>query len=385
MRGLRPRAGRRLACFVGRQIRPSAFDPEQTSLIAFAEYRLAHYILPTPSLTRGEQMARDQGGRSKSRRNFCWTLVVGFVASGIALAQNATKMRRIGWLSSQRPSEYDIQTDLASLQQLGWIEGRNIIVERRFTGSHELLPAAAQELVRMNVDLIVTDGTPATLAAKKATATIPIVMAGAGDPVAMGLVASLAHPGGNVTGYSMVSTELEAKRAELLHELAPTVQRVALPIHPDNPTYQLLSRQAEAAYRSLGVQAIFIDPESVKSFLDEAVRQRAQAVDGNFLWLDTDAAVAAFVERALHYRLPIMSMGREVVEAGGLVSFDTDDDEADRRVAVIIDKILHGAKPADIPVEQPTRFHLILNLKSAKALGLTIPKGLLLRADEVIQ
>jgi putative ABC transport system substrate-binding protein len=295
-------------------------------------------------------------------------------------------MRRIGWLSSaERSSEAEIQNVLATLQQLGWIEGRNIIVERRFTGSHELLPAAAQELVRMNVDLIVTDGTPAALAAKKATAAIPIVMAGAGDPVAMGLVASLAHPGGNVTGYSMVGPEIATKRAELLHDLLPTVQRVALPINPGNPIFQLLSRQAEAAYRSLGVQAIFIDPESVKSFLDEAVRQGAQAVDGNFLWLDTDAAAAAFVERALHYRLPIMSMGREVVEAGGLVSFDTDDDEADQRVAVIIDKILRGAKPADIPVEQPTRFHLILNLKSAKALGLTIPKELLLRADEVIQ
>jgi putative ABC transport system substrate-binding protein len=156
-----------------------------------------------------------------------------------------------------------------------------------------------------------------------------------------------------------------------------------LPVTPDNPISRLIVKQAEAAYRSLGVRVILIDPEKVASFLAEAARQGAQAVDEPFVGLGTDVPV--FVERAMHYRLPVMSMGRQVVDAGGLISFDIDPDENRQRVAVIIDKVLRGAKPADIPIEQPTRFKLIINLKSAKALGITVPQSLLLRADELIR
>ena len=321
------------------------------------------------------------------RRNFISSVacgIFGVAFSSVIGAQTTTKMRRIGFLSpAERPSEAEIQKDWAPLRQLGWIEGTNYVVEWKYVAGRDALPAAAQQLVRLKVDLIVTDGTPATLAAKEATTTIPIVISSAGDPVATGLVASLAHPGGNITGYSLVSTELVVKRAALLHELLPTMQRVALPVTPDNPISRLTVKEAEAAYRSLGVRVILIDPEKVDSFLAEAARQGAQAVDGPFVGLGTD--VPLFVERAMHYRLPVMSMGRQVVDAGGLISFDIDPDENRQRVAVIIDKVLRGAKPADIPVEQPTRFKLIINLKSAKALGITVPQSLLLRADELIQ
>jgi putative ABC transport system substrate-binding protein len=319
------------------------------------------------------------------RRGFVRMIGAGCAITPLIVrAQKATKMRRIGWLSpSSQPDDAEIDKDWAPLRQLGWIEGRNIVVERRFTNDRgEPLAAAAQELVRLNVDLIVTDGTPAALAAKKATATIPIVMAGAGDPVALGLVASLAHPGGNITGYSFAYPEVFAKRAALLKELLPSLRRVALPVFPGNPIAELTAKQAEAAYRSLGVRAIFIDPEATGSFLAEAVRQGAQAVDVPAFSADE---ARGFMERATHYRLPVMSLGREIVDAGGLVSFDVDPNEARQRVAVIIDKVLRGAKPADIPVEQPTRFELIINLKSAKALGITVPQSLLLRADEVIR
>jgi putative ABC transport system substrate-binding protein len=302
----------------------------------------------------------------------------------IVRAQTATKMRRIGWLSpSARSEEAEVDEYLAPLRQLGWIEGRNIVVERRFTEDRGAkLDAAAQELVQMKVDLIVTDGTPATLAVKKATATIPIVMA-AGDPVATGLVASLAHPGGNVTGYSMVSSETTAKRAALLKELLPSLQRVAYLFAQSNPISRLGAKQAETAYRSLGVRTILIDPEfmPVGGFLAEAARQGAQAVDVPGF---NKSDAVGFVERAMRYHMPVMS-NRDVVEAGGLVSFDFDADEVRQRVAVIIDKVLRGMKPADIPVEQPTRFHLLINLKSAKALGITVPQSILLRADEVIR
>jgi putative ABC transport system substrate-binding protein len=319
------------------------------------------------------------------RRGFVRTTLAGLALPLVLSCADGDKIRRIGWLSpSARPDDAEIDKDWAALRQLGWIEGRNIVVERRFTADRGApLDAAAQELVRLKVDLIVTDGTPAALAAKRATATIPIVMASAGDPVALGLVASLAHPGGNITGYSFAYPEVSAKRAALLKELLPSLQRVALPVFPGNPIAELTVKRAEAAYRSLGVRAILIEPgESAGSFLAEAVRQGAQAIDVPGLGRDE---APGFIERAMHYRLPVMSPGREIVDAGGLVSFDVDPNEARQRVAVIIDKVLRGAKPADIPVEQPTRFQLIINLKSAKALGITIPQSLRFRADEVIR
>jgi putative tryptophan/tyrosine transport system substrate-binding protein len=317
------------------------------------------------------------------RRHFILCSAAGAILASVPVrAQTAGKMRRIGWLSpGPRPSEAEIQRDWAPLRQLGWIEGKNYTVEWKYLESREALAAAAQELVRLKVDVIVTDGTPAALAAKQATTSIPIVMWSAGDPIALGLAESLAHPGGNITGYSQVSTEVIPKRAALLHELLPKVQRVALPIFPGNPISRLSVEQAEAAYRSLGVRTIVLDPEAVESFIVGAVRQGAEAVDVPSFGPDTPL----LIERAMLYRLPVMSSSRDVVDAGGLAAFNIDSDEARERVARIIDKVLRGANPADIPIEQPTRFWLIINMKSAQALGITVPRSILLQANEVIR
>jgi putative ABC transport system substrate-binding protein len=297
-------------------------------------------------------------------------------------------VHRIGWLSGANPpTDAEIEKDWAPLRQLGWIEGKNIVVERRFPSNDagEPLTAAAQELVRMKVDLIVADGTPAIIAAKKATATIPIVMTGAGDPVGTGLIASLAHPGGNVTGYSTAFAETSVKRAVLLKELLPSLKRVAFLFVPSNPVLRVGAEHADTAYRSLGVEPIMIDPYflDAEEILTEALRWGAQAMDVP-MPLDPEEA-SAFMKVAMRFRMPVISGGREVPDAGGLASFEVDFDEAPRRVAVIIDKLLRGAKPEDIPVEEPTRFRLIVNLKAAKELGITVPQSLVMRADEVIR
>jgi putative tryptophan/tyrosine transport system substrate-binding protein len=318
------------------------------------------------------------------RRRFGRLIVGSLVIAPLAgRAQTATGVRRLGFLSTAAPGNDDeIKKHLAALRKLGWIEGRNIVVQSRFTAGREALPTAAQELVRLKVELIITDGTLSALAAKNATTTIPIVMASVGDPVAMGIVASLSRPGGNITGYSIVSVEKVTKRAALLHELLPAAQRVALVVYSDNPLSRVMAKEAEAAYRGLGVQTIFIEPASVEDVLGDAVRRQAQALDAPYLGRE-DAI--RFIEVAMRYRLPVMGSGREAIEAGAVMSFEMDTDDQARRVAAIIDKILRGARPADIPIEQPTRFELLINLRSAKALGIEVPPSLLLRADEVIR
>ena len=325
------------------------------------------------------------------RRGFVRGAVVGllFVPWPVR-AQMAPKVRRVGFLSvGARPSsEAELHEGDEELRQLGWVEGKNVVVERRYTNGRERLPAAAEELVRLNVDLIVTEGTDAALAAKNATTTIPIVMAAVGDPVAAGIVASLARPGGNITGYSMVSTEVMPKRAALLHELLPSAGRVAVMIVPKefSRLIELMRNQAEAAYGSLGLQPIFVEFSPARGFeagLAEAVRERAQALDIPVWFPGPDPST--MMQAAIRYRLPTMVGQRNLLEAGGLIYFAHNSDDQARRVAVIIDKVLRGAKPADTPIEQPTRFELGINLKTAKALGLTVPQSLLLRADEVIQ
>ena len=324
------------------------------------------------------------------RRGFVRGAVVGllFVPRPVR-AQMAPKVRRVGFLSvGPRPSsEAELHEGEEELRQLGWVEGKNVVVERRYTNGRDRLPAAAEELVRLKVDLIVTGGTEAALAAKNATTTIPIVMASVGDPVAAGIVASLARPGGNITGYSMVSTEVVPKRAALLHELLPSAGRVAVMIAPKEfgRVVELIRNEAEAAYRSLGMQPIFVEflpARGFEAFLAEAVRERAQALD---IALVPGPDPATMMQAALRDRLPTMVGQRNLLEAGGLIYFAHNSDDQARRVAVIIDKVLRGTKPADIPIEQPTRFELGINLKTAKALGLTVPQSLLLRADEVIQ
>ena len=323
------------------------------------------------------------------RRSFVRLAIAGIaVGSSVARAQTGTSMRRVGVLSfGPTDTEEQRRELMIPMRELGWIEGRNLAVERRFANLQvDPLRPYAEELVRLKVEVILTFGTEAAFAAKNATTSIPIVLASAGDPVGTGLVASLARPGGNITGYSIVSSEIEVKRAALMHELLPTAQRIAVVVDPSNRISDSMRKRADEAFRSLGVQPIFIEATSEQQLLDVpayAVRQRAQALE-----MPTGITVASarrLMQSAIGYRLPIVATDRDLLEAGALMAFYANTDDRVRRVAAIVDKILRGAKPADIPIEQPTRFTLLINLQTAKALGLTIPQPLLLRADEVIQ
>jgi putative ABC transport system substrate-binding protein len=274
------------------------------------------------------------------------------------------------------------------LRDLGWIEGKNLTIEYRYAGDRaELLQRFAAELVQLKVEIIVTGGTDAAVAAKGATTRIPIVMYAAGDPVGAGLVTSLARPGGNITGFSNVTTELRLKRLELLHELLPAAQRVGELVNPTNPFVKIARKEYEEAYRSLGMQPIFIEVAvagELGNAFAELVRRRTQAlvVPEDSLFRSNSVSI---MRAALGNALPTMLGDRGMVKDGGLVAYANSDGEQDRRFAFFIDKILTGAKPADLPVERPTKFDLVINLKTAKQLGLTIPQSLLLRADEVIE
>ncbi len=323
------------------------------------------------------------------RRSFVRLALAGIaLGSSVARAQTGPGMRRLGVLSIGRTDTEEERRELMTpMRELGWIEGRNLAVERRVANLQvDLLRPYAEELVRLKVEVILTFGTEAAFAARNATTSIPIVLSSAGDPVGTGLVASLARPGGNITGYSIVSSEIEAKRAALMHELLPAAQRIAVVVDPSNRISGALRKRADEAFRSLGVQPIFIEATSEQQLLDvpaEAVRQRAQALE--MPSGITDASARRLMQSAIGYRLPIVVPDRDLLEAGALMAFYPNTDDRGRRVAAIVDKILRGAKPADIPIEQPTRFTLLINLKTAEALGITVPQSLLLRADEVIQ
>jgi putative tryptophan/tyrosine transport system substrate-binding protein len=324
------------------------------------------------------------------RRTVIGMFVAGIIAAPLASkAQTAPAVRRIGFLGSgARPTTVDLHEGDAPLRALGWVEGKNLIVERRYAnGRAELLRPLAEELVRLDVELIVTFGTDATLAAKNATTTIPIVIKSAGDPARSGLVASLARPGGNITGYSIISPELNAKRLALFRELLPGVQRIGWLENSTNPYYRATRKDLEQACRSLGIQPIFVQvaaASEVQEAVAEAARQRAQAlfVPIDTLFYETRAEI---MRAALKHALPTMAQRITVLEDGALIAYDPTLAEENDRNASFIDRILHGAKPAGLPIEQPTKFELIINLKTAKALGITIPPSLLLRADEVIQ
>jgi len=316
------------------------------------------------------------------RRGFVrMALSGGLVAPLVLTACSRETVHRLGFLSPDEPPSDAENQDWPPLRPFGWIEGKNIAWENRYTGGSDKLPAAARELVGLKVEMIVTDGTRATLAAKDATTTIPIVMYSAGDPVAMGIVPSLARPGGNITGYCILNAELSAKRAALLHELMPAVRLVASQA-PTNPVGSFMVQQAEAAYRAVGIRLILIEADPVESFLAEASRQGAQVVD--ILGLSS-AEIPGFMALARQYHLAVIGADGDMARGGALMAYEFNQDDHDARVAAIIDKILRGAKPADIPVEQPTRFELVINLKAAKELGITVPESLLLRADEVIR
>jgi putative tryptophan/tyrosine transport system substrate-binding protein len=324
------------------------------------------------------------------RRGFILGFAAGlFVAPLVTRAQTPKTVRRIGVLSyATLPTPAELQEANAPLRELGWVEGRNLIVERRnANGRVELMQPFAEELVRLKVEIIVTNGTIATLAAKNATTSIPIVMSSSGDPVRAGLVASLARPGGNVTGFSLMLPQLDAKLLALLHEVMPNVQRVGVLVNTTNPISSVRLKETEQVYVSLGLQPIFINvasPNDLENAVAEVARRRGQAliVVEDSLFLSYKVPI---MRAALSYALPVVVEGRELLEAGGLLSYDVSERERTRRVAALLDKILRGAKPADLPIEQPTRFELVINQRTARALGLTIPQPLLLRADEVIE
>ncbi len=277
------------------------------------------------------------------------------------------------------------------LRDLGYVEGRNLVIEYRFAeGKSERLPALAAELVALKVDVIVAVTTPEALAAKKATRTLPIVFVAAADPVTSGLVSSLARPGGNVTGLSSFFPELVGKRLELLTQAVPGVSRVAVLWHPGflpERTEKDMLKGAEVTAQALGVRLQFLEARGPADF-DRAFSEMTRARAGALTVLGTTMLFnerRRLVDLATKSRLPAVYPWREGVDAGGLMAYGPNIPDLFRRAATYVDKILKGAKPSDLPVEQPTKFELVINLKTAKALGLTIPPSLLGRADEVLQ
>ena len=326
------------------------------------------------------------------RRDFLLTAGALLAAPLAAEAQQAAKVIRIGILAGNRAaSPHTLEAFLQGLRDLGYVEGRNVVIEfRDAEGKPERLPTLAAELLALKVDIVFAPSTPAALATKRVTGTVPIVFAGAADPVADGLVTSLARPGGNVTGLSNLSAEVVGKRLEQLKQAAPGVSRVAVLWHQGGSggrTEKDMLNAAEVAARSLGVQLQAVETRGSADFeraYSEMTRARADAL--------TVLPIALFgfyrrrlIDLAAKNGLPAAYPAREYVDAGGLMSYGADLADLHRRAASYVDKIVKGANPADLPVEQPTKFELVINLKTAKALGLTIPQSLLLRADEVIQ
>ena len=324
------------------------------------------------------------------RRTFIGAMGSGILVGSIDVsAQTAPIVRRIGWLTGTESDPPALLQEIdARFRELGWVEGRNLLIERRYAnGRAELFQPLAEELVRLKVELIVTVGTQATIAAKNATTSIPIVIFGAGDPVRTGVVASLARPGGNITGYSIVDPELEAKRLALLREALPAAQRVGVLMNSTNPISVVRQKENEPVYRSLGIQPLIIavaGESELESAIAEIARQRGQALEvvDDALFFEYRARI---VNTALKYALPTLGEDPEMLVAGAMLTYSISPSEQYRRYAAFVDKVLRGAKPADLPIEQPTQFVMGINLKTAKALGITIPQLLLLRADEVIQ
>ena len=308
-------------------------------------------------------------------------------------AQQAEKVPRIGYLT---PFNLDGANPLRDafrqgLRDLGYVEGRNLVLEiRSAEGKYERYPALAAELVALKVDVIVATDTPAALTAKQATRTLPIVFLAAADPVTSGLVTSLARPGGNVTGLSNVTPELVAKRLELLKQAVPGVSRVAVLWHPGavgERTEKDMLKGVEVGARALGVPLQFVEARGPADF-DRAFSDMTRARVGALTVLGSAMLFAErrrFLDLAAKNRLPAVYPSREFVDAGGLMSYGSDRADLFRRAAAYVDRILKGARPADLPIEQPTKFEFVINLKTAKALGLTIPPSVLGRADHVIQ
>jgi len=325
------------------------------------------------------------------RRQFI-TLLGGAAATWplAARAQQPAKIPRIGFLgNSTATMEANLIGHLRDgLRELGYEEGRNVIIEFRWAdGKYDQFPALVAELLAAKVDVIITAGTPATLAIKKATSTVPLVFIAVGDPVGTGVVPNLGRPGGNITGLSSIAPDLEGKRLELLREVVPKLSHVAFFLNPANAFHTASMRQARVAAQSLGIK---LQPMEVN---------KSEQLDGAFASIVKEKPDALLIladriflhnrkrmmEFAIQQRLPSVNAYRELVEAGGLISYGPSYEDMHRRAAVYVDKILKGTKPADLPIEQPTKFTLLINLKTAKTLGLTVPPTLVARADELIE
>jgi putative ABC transport system substrate-binding protein len=316
--------------------------------------------------------------------------VVLLALAAIAEAQQAAKVSKIGWLSigSDSGPGSTIRGVPPELRALGYVEGKNIAFDYRYADNKlDRLPALADELVRLKVDVLVTPGTPAAIAAKNATRTIPIVFFRVSDPVPLGLVDSLSRPGGNVTGFTEISEVLAGKRLELLKETVPKLSRVAVLWNPQNPGNAQQWKESQLLARELGLQLYSMEVSSADKYegaFKEAVKARSGA-----LAVAQDALAGSnlklIADLAIKHRLPASYPRGEFVDNGGLMSYGPDPDESLRRVAYYIDRILKGAKPAELPVEQPTRFDFVINLKSAKQIGVTIPPEVLARASRLVK
>jgi len=307
-----------------------------------------------------------------------------------ARAQQAGKVYRIGVLemTSATLNVANVYALRAGLRQLGYFEGQNLVIEYRSAdGRDDRFPGLARELLALKVDVIVTRGTPAAKAVKNATSTVPVVMTASGDPVGVGLVTSLARPGGNITGLSAIVGELSPKRLELIREIVPGLARIAVLANTSNDAVRRDWARIETAARSLGVQSQLLDlreSDALGPTFDDASARRADAL---VVVIDaiTQANQQRIVDLAMKHRLPAIYSSREFVDAGGLISYGVSYPDLYRRAATYVDKILKGTKPADLPVVQPTKFELVINLKTAKALGIEVPPSLLALADGVIE
>ena len=324
-----------------------------------------------------------------SRRGFLAGTVTLLAVPLAAEAQPTGKVYRIGYLAIASPTASGPSMDAfrQGLREFGWVEGQNVSIEYRFAdGETARLPGLAAELVRLNVDLIFAVSSPPAKAAQRATDSVPIVFSGVADAIGVGLVPRLARPGGNITGFTTSNVELSGKRLELLKEAVPKLTHVAVFVNPTNPQARGFRRETTAAAVPLGLTLEFIDVadpgQLPKAFA--AITSQAQAL---LILPDpvigTGMAQVRIAELALEIRLPTMERSRRFADVGGLMGYGTNLQE--REAARYVDRILRGAKPGDLPVQQPTKFELVINLKTAKALGLTIPPSLLLRADQVIE
>jgi putative ABC transport system substrate-binding protein len=326
-------------------------------------------------------------------RNSRSTILVGallFALSFPAEAQQPGKVPTLGFLSSRSAGAEKSRLDAfrQGLQELGYLEDKSILIEQRYAGGKfDRLPELAADLVRLNVDILVVTGTPAAHAAKSATRAIPIVIGNAGDPVGTGLVASLARPGGNITGLSAINTELAGKRLQFLKEVLPRLSRIGVIWNPANPINPLQLKEIQATAPAFGVTLLSFEvrgPDDIDAAFSTIGPERARAL---IVFADPtlNTHQRQITELAVKTRLPAVYSERGYVDAGGLMSYGTNFEDLYRRAATYVDKILKGAKPADLPVEQPTKFELVINLKTAKQIGLTIPPNVLARADKVIK